>query len=107
MRSHPIAVMLLGLVLAACATTPAQKAEKANKAEVARVLNRTITETQVQKVEVPMYMKLPEYLLTPCPVTHAADRSINEYIRVAIENTSNLEKCANQIQGITKLQPER
>ncbi len=106
MRRYSLA-LILGLTLAACATTPAQKAEKANKAEVERVLNRTITETQIQKVEVPTYVRLPDDLIDPCDVTHAKDRSVNEYIRVAIENTANAQKCANQIEGIRKLQPQK
>lgn len=94
---------LLGLTLAACATAP----EKAKQKEVERVLNRTITETQVQKVEVPTYVPLPEELTKPCLVTHNKDRSVAEYIRVAIENTANAMACALQVDGIRKAQPDQ
>ena len=103
MRQRTLAVILLALGLAACQTAP----EKAKQKEVERVLNRTITETQIQKVEVPTYIRLPDYLIKPCPVTHGKDRSVNEYIRVAIENTANATACANQMEGIIKLQPQK
>ncbi len=101
MFSRAVAVMFLGLALAACQTTP----QKANQKEVEKILNRTITETQVQKVEVEKYVNLPDYLIRPCAVTHNKDKSVGEYVRVAIENTANAQACANQIHGIREVQP--
>lgn len=104
MRHRTYALMVaLGLALAGCQTTP----EKAKQKEVERVLNRTITETQVQKVEVPTYVNLPANLIKPCLVTHNKDRSVAEYIRVAIENTANAMACALQVDGIRKAQPDQ
>lgn len=102
MRKCAIALIAL-LALAGCQTAP----EKAKQKEVERVLNRTITETQVQKVEVPVYVNLPAYLLAPCTVDHGKDRTVNTYISLAISNTANAQKCANQIEGIRKLQPDQ
>lgn len=104
MPNRAIAIILtLALALAACATAP----EKAKQKEVERVLNRTITETQVQKVEVPTYVNLPANLIKPCLVTHNKDRSVAEYVRVAIENTANAMACALQVDGIRKVQPDQ
>lgn len=54
-------------------------------------------------VEVPVLAELPEELLTPCPVTNAANRQVGEYVRVAITNTPALIVCAKQIEGIRKV----
>lgn len=104
MRSRTIALSLwLALSIIGCQTAQ----EKAHKQEVQRILDRTITETQVQKVEVPTYVNLPDNLIKPCLVTHNKDRSVAEYIRVAIENTANAMACALQVDGIRKAQPDQ
>lgn len=48
-------------------------------------------------------LDIPDEYLAKCPVTHGVDRSVNEYVRVAITNTPALEQCAKQIEAIREL----
>jgi len=60
----------------------------------------------VQKVEVTKYVPLPKEHLQKCPIEYIKERSVSEAVRVLNANTAYLEKCAQQIIEINKLQPK-
>lgn len=92
MPYRAITLILAVCMLAGCGTT-------------SRIFQKVPTEPVVEKVEVVRYVPLPKEYLEPCTATHAADRSVGEYVRVANTNTPRLVQCGKQIEAIRKLQP--
>ncbi len=107
MRNSAYAVMLLLLVGCASQQERAiQKEQEVRREQVERIMERTITTPGATvKEEVAKWVRLPDELTKPCPVTHNKDRSVGEYVRVANENTLSLEDCASRMDQIRKLQP--
>lgn len=97
-----VVILILGSLVSGCKSIPEIKRE--NQAE--RILERTITEVQEVPVIVTKYVPLPSELTRPCKITHGQNRSIKEYVRVAIKNTGYLEQCMSQIESIRSLQPK-
>lgn len=60
----------------------------------------------VQKVVVKEYVRLPKEHLKKCPIEYIKERNVSEAVRVLNYNTASLEKCAQQIIEIIKLQPD-
>ena len=61
----------------------------------------------VHQVEVTKYVPLKPEHLKKCPIEYIKERSVEEAVRVLNFNTAALEKCAQQIIDINKLQPQK
>lgn len=56
-------------------------------------------------VEVPVERRLPDELLAPIHIHRQTDRKVGSYVETALINTSGLEQCVLQLEGIIELQP--
>src|SRR3546814_10223547 len=84
MRCHPAAVALL--LLAGCASTP--------KPEPMPTL---------VKVPVVEYVRVPDSLTKPCPVTRVASRTVEAVVSAYNANVTALESCNADKAAIRKL----
>lgn len=104
MRNYTVA-LIIALLASSCASTRAKITEyrdrQERRAAAEHIVERTITKPEVSYVTVYKYIKLPDSLTAPCgPIAHAANRTVDEYVRVAINNTPVLEDCAERMDRI-------
>lgn len=60
---------------------------------------------QVVEKQILVYRPLPDELKQPCQITYAEEKSVDEAVRVANQNTWYLEICKKRLDKIINLQP--